>query len=190
MVDEVKKNEKIWKKFLIRHWKVIVLLGIIAAVAITGAIYVYLWFVDEALATSLVPQYLSDWSIGYIITFLLNLVFWELIYIGIPVLVVVGIILIAWWKRMPEDERKEYRKANLFGKRSKRSDGGGAISFLVFIFFCIIVWLDGNWGLPFGLWEFTYLVYTCLWAFIYVLIIFGIPVLVGGLGYLYYKMNK
>jgi hypothetical protein len=183
-------DEKIWKKFLRKHWKMLIVFIVGAILAAIGAIYVFLWLVGEAQLTGLVPATLGLWSMGHSITFLLHLFFWEFIYIGIPVIIAAAATYLLWWKKLPDKERKEYRRGHLFGKRSRRSDTSGGISFLVFIVFCIKVYLDGNWGVPFATWEFDYLVYSCLWAFIWVLIIFGIPILIGGSWWIRHEMKK
>ena len=60
----------------------------------------------------LVPATLGLWSMANIISFILNAIFWELVLIGIPV--VIGAILgWQWWKRLPDEEKKEY---HFFGK--------------------------------------------------------------------------
>ena len=161
----------------------------IGVIAFAGAIYVFLWFV-EAAQPEIVPVMLGAWSMGHIITFILHLIFWEFIYIGIPVIIVIAAIYFGWWKKLPEAERKDYNEKHLFGHRSKRSDAGGFFSFLIFIFFCIKVWLDGEWGVAISTWKFDYLVSTCIWALIVIVLIIGIPVLIGGSAWLYYQMKK
>jgi hypothetical protein len=187
MVDN---NDKIWKKFLRNHWKLCVLFIVVAAIAIIGAIYVFLWFVGDAQLTGLIPSSLGLWSMGYLVTFLLNLIFWEIIYIGIPVIIVLGIIYYLGWKKIPDDERAEYRRGHLFGGRNHRSESGEGISFFIFIVFIIKVWLDGKWSVAFAKWEFDYLVYSWLWALVWVLVIIGIPILIGGSWWLRNEMKK
>ena len=176
MVDN---EEKIWKKFLNKHLQMFVLFIGIAIVAIIGAIYVFLWFVGDAQSTDLVPTILGSWTMGHLISFLLNLIFWEILIIGIPVIIVIAAIYFLWWKQLPDAERKEYKKKHLFGKSSRTRDGGGIFSLFVFILFVIKVYLDGNWDLPFANWEFNYLVYSYLTVLIWILIIIGIPMLLG-----------
>jgi hypothetical protein len=161
-----------------------------AIMAFIGAIYVFLWFVGEAQATSLVPVLLGGWSMGHIITFLIHLIFWELLFIGIPVLVAIVAIYTQWWNKLPEAERKEYKKKKLFGKKSKARDGGGVFSFLIFVVFAIKIWLDGNWGVPIATWELDYYVYSCLWALVVIAVIVGIPVLIGATWWIRHEMNK
>ena len=134
---------------------------------------------------------MGEWSIGYLVTFLLNILLWEVLYIGIPVLIVIVLIIFLWWKKLPEEERKEYRHGHLFfGKNSRRSDASGGISFLIFIFFVIKVWLDGNWDLAFGTWELDYLVSTWLTALLWVVIIFAIPISLGAIWWISTKIKK
>jgi len=187
---ESENGDKIWKKFLRKHWKMLVLFVIGAILASIGAILVYLWFVGDAQLTGLVPATLGLWTMGHFVTFLLHLIFWEVLLIGVPVILVIAAIIFLWWKKLPDEERKEYRCGHLFGKRSRRTEGGEGISFLIFIAFIIKVYFDGNWDVPFATWTFDYLVYSCLWALIWVLIIFGIPVVIGVTWWIRHEMKK
>jgi hypothetical protein len=182
--------DKIWKKFLKNHWQMLALFIVIAVIAFAGAVYIFLWFVGEAQATSLVPSILSGWAMGHFITFLIHLIFWEFIYIGIPVLIAIAAIYFGWWKKLPDKERKEYKDEHLFGKKSYRSDAGGAFSFFIFIVFCIKIYLDGNWSVPIATWKFDYLVNSCIIALVWIAAIIGIPILIGGSLWLYYQMKK
>jgi len=56
--------------------------------------------------------------------------------------------------------------------------------------FCIKVYLDGNWGVAIATWKFDYLVYSYLWALIWILIIFGIPMALGGIWWIRHEMKK
>jgi hypothetical protein len=159
----------------------LVLCVIGAILALIGAIYVFLWFVEDAQLTGLVPATLGLWTMRHLASFLLYVVLWEVLFIGIPVIIAVVIIIFLWWKKLPDEEREEYERKHLFGTRSRRTDGGGGISFVVFIAFIIKVFIDGKWNDAFATWTFDYLVYTCLWAFIWILIIFGIPIGLGAI---------
>ena len=186
----VENSEKIWIKFLRKHWTMFALWVIAAILAIVGAIYVFLWFVGDAQLTGLVPETLNLWTMGHLVTFILHMLFWEVILIGIPVIIFIAAIYFLWWKTLPDTERKEYRQKHLFGKRSRRSDGGGGISLLINIFFIIKVYLDGNWDVPFANWKFDYLVYSYLWAIIWILVIFGIPIAIGATWWIRHEIKK
>jgi hypothetical protein len=163
------------KAFAKEHWKMFMLFAVGTILAFVGAILVLLWFMGQALTTGLVPSTLGLWTMGFLVTFLLNLIFWEVLLIGIPV-IVAGIAIWQWWKRMPQETR--YRSRSL-RSRSRQTGGGNFVSLVVFIAFCIKISLDGNWNLAFSAWTLDYLVYSMLTALIWVLIIFGIPIAIG-----------
>ena len=52
------------------------------------------------------------------------------------------------------------------------------------------VYLDGNWNMSFENWTFDYLVYSWLTALMWVLIIIGIPILIGVIWWLNKEMKK
>ena len=180
-------GSEIWKKFLRKHWNVVVLFVVGAILVSIGAILVYLRFVEHAQSTGLVPATLDLWTMGYLVTFLLHVILWEVLFIGVPV-ILAAVVGWLWWKRLPDEEKKEY---HFFGTRSRATGGGGgSISLLVFIAFCIKVLTDGNWNVAFATWTFDYLVYSLLTALIWILIIFGIPIALGIIWWINHEMKK
>lgn len=163
------------KEFFLDHWRILFLFVIGVVLASVGAILVLLWFTGNAQSTGMVPTTLGQWAMGDLVAFLINLIFWEILLVGVPVVVAVAAVW-QWWKKIPYEGRKEYR---FFGARSRASRGGNAISLLVLLAFCIKISLDGNWNLSFSAWTFDYLVYSMLTAIIWVLIIIGIPLALG-----------
>ena len=175
------------RKFLQKHWNMFALFAVGAVLALIGAVLVYLWFAGDAQLTGMVPSTLGEWTMGYMVTFILHLILWELLLVGIPV-TIAAVAGWLWWKKIPDEERKEY---HFFGKRSSAtSGGGGGISLLVFIIFCIKVFADGNWNVAFSAWRFDYLVDSMLWALIWILIIFGIPAALGIIWWINHEMKK
>jgi hypothetical protein len=186
---ESENGSKVWKKFLKMHWNVVVSFVIGAILVSIGAVLLFFWFVGHAQSTGLVPATLDLWTMGNVVTFILHVILWEVPLIGAAIVLVV--IAWLWWRKLPDDERKEYERAHIFGTPSKKSSGGGgAISLLVNIAFCIKVFTDGNWDVAFATWTFDYLVYSYLSALIWVLIIFGIPMVLGGLLWIGYEIKK
>lgn len=184
---ESENGHEIWKKFLRKHWKMVVLFVIGVVLTSIGAILVALWFVGDAQSTGLVPRTLALWTMGHLVTFLLHVIFWEVLAIGIPasIAAVAGWL---WWKKLPDREKKEY---HFLGTRSRATRGGGSIfSLLIFVAFCIKVFADGNWNVAFATWTFDYLVYSWLSALIWILVIFGIPIALGIIWWITHEMNK
>ena len=173
-----------------RHWSMFVLWIVVIIGALIGAIYVFFWFVKDAQATGLVPEALGLWSMKHLIDFLLNLLFWEIVIIGIPLLIVIGLIYLLWWKKLPYDELKEYKERHLFGKNSRTRDSGTGISLLINIGFAIKVYLDGNWDKPFAEWKFDYLIQSYFTVILWLLVIIGTPIIIGGAWWIWHKMKK
>jgi hypothetical protein len=157
-----------------------------AIVAAVGAVLVYIWFVGEAQSTNMVPTILGQWTMNHFITFILHLIFWELVIIGIPV-AIAAIAGYLWWQKIPDEERKSYQ---FFGKGTKTERGGGGISFLFFVAFCIKVYLDGNWDVSISSWTFEYVVDSMITILFWTAIIFGIPAIIIGLLYLANEKSK
>ena len=90
-----------------KHWNAVAIFVMACALALAGAVYVFLWFVRNAQSTGLVPATLGLWTMGNLVAFILNAIFWELLLIGIPVAMgaVAGWL---WWRRLPDEERRGY----------------------------------------------------------------------------------
>jgi hypothetical protein len=185
MAENGKENDS-WKKFLKLHWNMLVYWIIAAIIVAIGAVLVFLWFVGDAQSAGLVPRTLNLWTMGHLVTFILHLIFWELVIIGIPV-AIAAIVGWLWWKRIPEEERKEYE---FFGKRSRTESGGSGISFLFFVAFCIKVYLDGNWNFAITSWTLDYVVGSIITILVWCAIIFGIPAIIIAIIWLSYEIKK
>lgn len=159
---------EVQKRFLKRHWKMTLVFAAVFAAAVSGAILVFLWFVGFAQTTALVPTLIGQWSIGIFITFILHTIFWELVLVVSWVLVLVGIIIVKWYKQLPDEEREGWPKR---GKREE-SDAFGMFFGIVWL---IVVWLDNRWNLAFEDWTLNNWIYSGLAAVGWVFVIFGIP---------------
>lgn len=166
--DEILMDDKD-KKFVRSHWRMLAVIAVFFSVAAIAGLYVLLWFIATAQVAGFIPAMLGQWTIGYVINFILHLIFWELLLVGSWVLVIVAIIFMKWYNKLPEEERR---------KESKRTSNreSNAFSFLVGLTWLIVVWLDGNWNLALQSWTLNTWVYSCLAALAWDLLIFGIPI--------------
>ena len=175
-----------WRKFLKLHWNMLIFWIIVAIVAAIGAIQVFLWFVSDAQSTALVPMTLAQWSMNNLVMFILYLIFWQLVIIGIPI-AVAALLGWLWWKKIPKEEREQY---TFFDKGSKREQGGGGISFLLFVAFCLKVYIDGNWHDAISSWTINYVVDSIVTILFWGAIVFGIPAIIIGIIWLATQRKK
>jgi len=164
-----------WRKFFRKHWNMLAVFVTTAVLAVAGAVHVFAWFTGNAQATELVPSTLNMWSMNHLVMFILHAVLWELVLIGIPV-AIGAIIGWQWWKRIPEEEKKEY---NLSTKSSRSRSAEGAASPLLFIAFAIKVYLDGQWNAPIAGFSLDYVVGSMITLLIWIAVIFAVPAIIG-----------
>ncbi len=175
-----------WKRFTRKHWRIVTGFAVAGILVFFGAVYVFLWFTADAQTTGLVPSTLGLWSMANVVSFVLHLIFWELIIIGIPA--VIGAI-VGWqlWKRLPEAEKREY---HLSGKRSRSRNAGGAVSPLLFVAFTLKVYVDGNWNVAISTYTLDYGVGSMITILVWIVAIFGIPAIIGIIWWLSRGMKK
>ncbi|HEX4921826.1 MAG TPA: hypothetical protein VFV92_13945 [Candidatus Bathyarchaeia archaeon] len=183
MSDSMQSSD--WKGFMRKHWGLGVIFGIAAVLVLIGAVYVFWWFIGEAQSSGLVPSSLGLWTMSNLITFVLHAIFWELLIIGIPV-AIAAIVGWQWWMRLPADERRGFR----MGRHGKRSGGGGGGGLLLFIAFCIKVYLDGNWHVPIGTFTLNYVVSSMILILILAGVIFGIPATIAAVWWVRREMRS
>ncbi|MFX1450032.1 MAG: hypothetical protein ACFFCM_04255 [Promethearchaeota archaeon] len=190
--EEEIKNE-VWKKYLRKHWKMTLLIIAGIGIAFVCALLLFLWFIlPNALSTRLVPRNLSLWTVGSVISFILNVILWEFLFIGIPVIVSAALIFALWWRKLPDDEKEEYTgEPKEKGKRRRMSSGGGGFfGFVIFITWLIIIYTDNQWNTPFIAWSIEYLVFSSITALLWDLLIFGVPIGIGGLLWILHEMKE
>jgi len=179
-------GSEVWKRFLRKHWDMLAVFAAAVALAAVGAVYVFLWYVGNAQSTGMIPRILRFWTMSNLVTFILYVIFWELLLIGVPI-AIAAVAGWLWWRRLPIEERREYR---FFGGRGRTTGGGGGVSLFFFIAFCIKVYVDGNWNVAIGTWTFDYVVYSMLTILIWVVVILGIPAAIALIWWINHEMRK
>ncbi len=175
-----------WQRFIRKHWRIVAGFAVAGILVFIGAVYVFLWFTADAQTTGIVPSTLGLWSMANVVSFVLHLIFWELVIIGIPA-VIGAVVGWQWWKRLPDVEKREY---HLSGKRSRSRNAGGAVSPLLFIAFALKVYVDGNWNVAISTYTLDYVVGSMITILVWIVAIFGIPAIIGIIWWLTRGMKK
>ncbi|MBO0887888.1 hypothetical protein J2P12_02175 [Candidatus Bathyarchaeota archaeon] len=176
--------ENEWRSFVRKYWRIGVVFVVAAVLFFAWSVYVFLWFVGMSQSSGLVPSVLNLWTMSHLVTFIVYAVLWEILLVGVPIVVagVVGWQL--WWKKVPEMERRFH-----FGGR-KRSTGGGGGSLLFFIAFCVKVFIDGKWNTPIASFTLDYVVGSMITILVWGLVTIGIPAAIGLTWWISHEMKK
>lgn len=176
-----------WVEKIRDHWIAFTFAILLAIGAAASAITVLLWFIDKGSVID-ASATIGDWSIAIGIKFVIFLILWELLLVGLPLFAVGGISFWIWWSRLGADEKKElksYDKSHK-SKGGKRASGG---TFFINLAYILYIAIQGNFTTPFGDLQWTYWVYSYLWTIVWLAIIIGIPGLIGGIFYLKYTKH-
>lgn len=174
-----------WRAFIRRHWRAIPVFAAAAALVLVWSVIVFLWFVGVAQSSGMVPGILGLWTMGDLLTFILYVIGWELLLVGVPV-AIAAIAGWVWWKRLGEDERMWFHSRG----RRRTAGGSGGVSLFLFIAFFIKVFLDGKWNVAIGTFTIDYVVGSVVTILLWTAVIFGIPAAIGLTWWLNHEMKK
>ena len=176
MVKQMEEKEKcgngeFWKQQIKKHWKIFTVSIIGGIFAIVVTLLVLFWFIDTSLIGAMGTATIGEWTLAWIWEFFMFLMLWELLYVGLPVVVVFGVGLYLWWKRLPSEEKMEFK-----GRwRGRGTAEGGGFSFGMFIAYSIYMYVTGDFYTPFGDFAYSYWVYAWFHTLAWLFVIFGIP---------------
>ena len=174
-----------FKKKMKEHWKVLLSAIIAGVIAIIGIFLVFIWFVETSDIGLQGTATFDQWTLGWIWGFCLILLLWELLFVGVPALTFFGVGGYLWWKRLPEEEKQEFKDREKEAKKHRARNAGGAGG-IMFIPYSIYIAVQGHFFTPFGNLPYSYWLYAYLWTLIWLLILVGIPLVI--IAILYYKV--
>ena len=179
-----------WEVVLKKHWFRLIPFVLVVIGAFISGVYVFLLHNEVGMGFgSFWSLTFNDWSFGLIFVYVLMLLLREFLLVVLPTLGVLGLLFCIMWFTMSPEKREELKILNKQEeerqKKSKKASGGASgCTGIVTIAFLIIMAVNGKWDTPFGNMDFQYFVITYLQALIWVALIIGIPVLIGGIIYL------
>ena len=154
-----------------KHWRIftVAIIGCVAAIA--GGLLVLFWFIETSPAGAMGTATIGEWTLAWMWEFVIFLILWELLLVGIPVGVALGLGWHFWWKRLPVEEQMEF-SSRWRGRRTAESGGFG---FAMFIAYSIYMYITGDFFTPLGSHPYTYWVYAWFRMLAWVVVVFGIP---------------
>lgn len=182
-------NTDFWKKKIKEHLIAFIAIIIAGVCAAIGMILVLIWFVETSDIGLQGKATFNQWSLAWVCGFVILLILWELFFVGLPMGLFFGIGGFLWWRRLPEEEKQEF-KGREKNRQHRRARNLGGFNFFMFIAYCIYIAIDGNFFTPFGNLPYSYWLYAYLWTIAWVLIIIGIPGAIIGLIYFKKWLNK
>ncbi len=191
MAEEERKEKsdgQFWKDEIKKHWIVLVLA--IAAIVILGVIFVNvgIWHITTSPIGNYGAATFDQWTLDWIVGFIIVLILWELLFVGVPGGIIFGLGGYMWWQRLTGEEKTKFKAEEKKSHKARNASGGGG--FLIFLMYCIYMNIQGMYYTTFGSQPFSYWVFSYMQLAIWLLIIFGIPAAVGGLLYLRYWLKK
>lgn len=183
-----KSNEQFWKKEIKKHWKALALCIAVIIILIIIAVNVLIWQIQTSPIGNYGTATFDQWSLDWIVRFVIVLILWELLFVGIPAVLMFGLGGYLWWQRLDDEEKSIIKTQD--GNNHRKRNAGGSCGLLFFIAYCIYIAIDGNYFTAFGSLPYSYWIYAYLLTLGWLLIIFGIPLAVIGLLYLRYWLNK
>ncbi len=198
----MKEVREFIRVLLKKYWYIllIVLIGFVGA--IVGGITVELLFIQSSDIGGYGTWTFNDFSVGSSLAFIIVSIGWLLLLVVLPLCGYFGLVGgIFWWKiisadnkayikeKMRHDDKKEERKAHR-KKHAKKRGGSGGFTFFTFIIFLIVVFIEGNWLVPFGSLPYSYFIFVYIKIFIWIGIIGGIVGLIVFILWLTGKIGK
>ncbi|MFX1320602.1 MAG: hypothetical protein ACFFAQ_03050 [Promethearchaeota archaeon] len=175
-------DEIFWKNIIKQYWKIFVICIIAVIVCAIGVLLVLVWFIETSTLGGQGEWTFNQWTLNYVVGFMILIILWELLLVGVPAALFFGVGGYLWWKKLPDEEKqvfkgREKREKKKY-KHSKNWGGGGGFNIFMFIAYCIVIAIDGNYNTRFGQLDYSYFIYAWFFTIMWLLIIFGIPVVI------------
>lgn len=180
MSNEEKVSEEQFWKGIVKEYRTIIIIAIVAVIVLfIGALLVGYWFIQTTPLGGQGTWTFDEWTLNYLVGFMILIMLWELLFIGVPAGVFFGVGGYIWWSNLPQEKKQEFKdREKKKSHRKKNYGGGGGFSFFIFIAFCILIALKGKYNAQFGSESYSFWIYSWFEAFMWIFIYFGIPVII------------
>ncbi len=170
-------EKQFWKDIIKKYKNSFIVLIVACVCAFIGALMVLFWIIEVNPFVHPRTGTFNDWTLNYIVGFIILLILVELLFVGVPAGLFLGLGGYLWWRKLPAEEKQEFKDREKKDSHRKRNwGGGGGFNFFLFIAYCIYMGLEGNYDTPFGSKPYSYWIYSWFLTFMWIVIIFGIPI--------------
>ncbi|NHJ22111.1 MAG: hypothetical protein EAX91_14285 [Candidatus Lokiarchaeota archaeon] len=174
-MSEELSDEKFWGKKIKEHMVTFIIVLIAGACIIAGLLIVLFWVIESSPIGNYGDALIGDWSLDWIVGFLWITIGWELLFVGIPTLLFFGVGGYIWWKRLPEEEKAEFKARDKKKNRAKKTGGSGGGGIVIFIAYLIYMGVQGYYYVPFSSMPYSFWVYSWFLTIMWIAIVIGIP---------------
>jgi hypothetical protein len=180
MSNEEEIRKKFWNKKLREHWKALAICITAAVAAFIGALLVLITFLETSYIGANGTASIGDWTLDWIVAFLIQYTGWTLLIVGVPSVLFFGLGGYLWWRSLPEEEKQEFkeREKREKARRKEKYGGSGGFGLIQFIAYCLFHLIKGTNNVPFGSVYYTYWIYTWFETFLWTIGVLGIPVVI------------
>ncbi|MHA1235168.1 MAG: hypothetical protein ACTSQL_08805 [Promethearchaeota archaeon] len=176
-MNEELSEKTYWKEFAKKYWKLIAVAVVVCVILFIVAIVVMIAYINTSDIGEQGTWTFDQWTLNNVVGFIIQIVLWELLLVGLPAGVFFGVGGYLWWSRLPEEDKQEHKAREKQNKHRKRNaGGGGGGSFFMFIAYCIYIATQGRYDTPFGNESYSYWVFAGFYTMLWIFIIFGIPI--------------
>jgi len=176
-MNEESSEETYWKKKISEYWKTFVVVIIACICLFIGALLVLIWYILTSPIGGMGTWTFDQWTLNYIVGFMIQIILWELLFVGIPAVLFFGVGGYIWWNRLTDEQKQEHKAREKKKKHRKRNTGGESGGGLfMFIAYCIYIAVNNNYNTKFGDENYSYWVFAWFYTLMWIIIIFGIPI--------------
>ena len=177
MSEEI-KIDTYWKKhFKENKWLIIVIIIAVASI-ITGAFLVLFWFMETSPIGLLGEATFDQWNLDWVVGFIILIILWELLFVGVPTVIFIVVVGYIWWNRLSDEDKAEFKARDKKKHRARNTGGEGGFGFVMFIAYCILHGVKGTYYASFGSQPYSYWVYTWFETFMWIAIVIGVPIII------------
>lgn len=171
-------DESFWLNKLKEHWTALAVVIIALICALAGAIMVNIWFIETSPIGLQGKATFDRWTLNWVVGYIILIILWELLFVGVPLILFFGLGGYLWWRRLPEEEKQEFKERDKKSRKTKAKQygGGGGFGAFMFIPYCIYIAVDGNYNAQFGSRSYTYWLASYFLTFMWITIFIGIPI--------------